>query len=319
MLLKENKNMSDSTENNNPVDCEERIYDWFWGYANKRGIKQIDPAPKRGKTIFFSTSNLERVFGSVNPSESPRKIKNVALYQFSLGGQDESCNIHLCLTVKPGVTSDEEILKRENTLKEHTGIIKEFFNNKNGTVRPNVYSLVLKSNAYSPDAFSKEDLTESTIEKMIAALVEQDHKWFGGKADTVTSTENSQACAGVTPHYLRAVFADDDNPIPSLTISLPSWAKEYHAGLLKPFYDHLCEVESQEPYPDIKGMETTLHFEISMDTDIKIETYRDALSYTHIFGLITALKTALETTHVPLEVITIDLPDLNELGTFQSK
>jgi len=182
--------MSTTTSKEDSTNYNERFYNWFWDYANIRGVKPVTPSARKGKTIFFSTGNLEAVFGLVDPSESPRKLRNVAFYALDLGKAGTTCYFYLCLTAMPGITTGQEAADRVNTLKRYTGIVKSMINENTGAIKPNVFSNIIKASTFAPDAFTKENLTKETIAKMINALIAQDEKWFGSADGGKTLAKN---------------------------------------------------------------------------------------------------------------------------------
>ena len=245
------------------INYNEKFYNWFWDYAATRGVKPVNPPADKGKTILFSTNNLEKAFGIIDPSGSPRKLRNVALYGLDLGKDGTTCYFYLCLTAKQGVTTESEIADREKILKKHTGIEKSLINEKTGAVKPNVYCNLTKANTYAPEDFTKENLEKETIEKMIDALVKQDEKWFSNgvstaptavskseetPVDTVNTpddygdiakepihssgrTEKKQDNESESGYYLKVQYAEHpgDNTTPqiaSITLRAPAGAYE---------------------------------------------------------------------------------------------
>jgi len=200
---------------NMSINYNEKFYNWFWDYAATRGVKSVNPPADKGKTILFSTDNLEKTFGLVDPSESPRKIHNVALYGLDLGKEGTTCYFYLCLTAKQGVTTESEIVDREATLKRYTGIEKTLTNEKTGAVKPNVYCNIIKASTYASDAFTKESLEKETIIKMIDALIKQEEEWFGSENENPVHDALETDVSVKLDSMVEKTSEDDDKKEPA--------------------------------------------------------------------------------------------------------
>jgi hypothetical protein len=168
-----------SSVKSNTSGKEDLIHQWFWYYAEKHGIRRTDPPGVKNNIGNFSTENLERVFGLVDPSESPRNIRNIAFYGISLGKNDEPCGFYFCSTASE-LTDKNELQRRLDIIKEHTGKAKVFINKRTGKIKPNVF-IGLKTNSatFAPNAYTKEDITKETVKKLVDYIIDQDEEWFG--------------------------------------------------------------------------------------------------------------------------------------------
>jgi len=154
-----------------------KVKNWFWEYAEKRGIKRTDPPGSKSTYGNFSTENLEKIFGFTDTSDNPRKVRNIAFYGFSTGKQGKSCDMFIGLSA-PISADKEDLQKILDKMKEHTGITKSFYDD-NGKVKPSIYSKIIDAKNVTDGGVTKEDITTKTIKDMVDKLIDLDNEWFG--------------------------------------------------------------------------------------------------------------------------------------------
>ena len=161
---------AESKEKKAGKERTKEINEWFKDYIERsQELKHTNPHQDKGTFLLFTTDNFEDTFKRFALSEN---IKGSYTARYGLSIRSEGIKIGPGI-MAPEETSTDEREKLYNKLKEITGL---------GNANPDLThsgGTIIHSNKIAPDAYTREDITRETFEKMLDDVVDYDKKMFG--------------------------------------------------------------------------------------------------------------------------------------------